>query len=182
MFNLRKKKEAIEPEAETQEATGATMTGGLNQDEAVASPEEDVEEPESESETKPEKDYGDNAGTEVGPEFHYSLVERFDKWCEDKEIHEGVKENALRMIGRVETAIVTGVIDNSIYDYLLKGADYSRAVREAAAAGELKGRNARIEELMIQEEDGDGVPHPGNANAPDSGRAPSIFELARACR
>ena len=60
------------------------------------------------------------------------------------------------------------------------GMDYDRAVAEARRQGEETAKNKRIEELMEECAQGDGVPHPFSGSGSfDTRRAPSIFDLAR---
>ena len=58
-----------------------------------------------------------------------------------------------------------------------------RAVKEADAAGEIRGRNAAIEERLLTRNDSDGIPHPGGGHgAGATTHAFSIFDLARSAR
>ena len=62
---------------------------------------------------------------------------------------------------------------------LLKPVSYERMLEEADAAGELRGRNASIDELTDLMLDSDGVPHASGCGAGAKPKVSTIFDLAR---
>lgn len=62
---------------------------------------------------------------------------------------------------------------------LLKAVSYERMLEEADAAGELRGRNASIDELTDLMLDSDGVPHASGCGAGAKSKVSTIFDLAR---
>lgn len=62
---------------------------------------------------------------------------------------------------------------------LLKAVSYERMLEEADAAGELRGRNASIDELTDLMLDSDGVPHASGCGAGAKPKVSTIFDLAR---
>ena len=62
---------------------------------------------------------------------------------------------------------------------LLKAVSYERMLEEADAAGELRGRNASIDELTDLMHDSDGVPHASGCGAGAKPKVSTIFDLAR---
>ena len=62
---------------------------------------------------------------------------------------------------------------------LLKAVSYERMLEEADAAGELRGRNASIDELTDLMLDSDGVPHASGCGAGVKPKVSTIFDLAR---
>ena len=62
---------------------------------------------------------------------------------------------------------------------LLKAVSYERMLEEADAAGELRGRNASIDELTDLMLDSDGVPHASGCGAGAKPKVSTIFDLAK---
>lgn len=108
-----------------------------------------------------------------------SAVEAFGVWLEENVTDEEVSRDALSAMSMVVTAVSTGVYDDALFRIIAKGADYDRAVREAEENGEIRGRNASIDELMADEYGDDGVPHPSQSGGGSCARAASIFDIAR---
>lgn len=83
----------------------------------------------------------------------------------------------------LQAEIAAGMITDGTVRLIALGLDYERAVKEADAAGELRGRNAAIEERLLTRNDSDGIPHPrGGHGAGATTHAFSIFDLARSAR
>lgn len=83
----------------------------------------------------------------------------------------------------LQAEIAAGTITDETVRLIALGLDYERAVKEADAAGELRGRNAAIEERLLTRNDSDGIPHPGGGHgAGATTHAFSIFDLARSAR
>lgn len=119
--------------------------------------------------------------------LRFSLQEKLDAWLDQKGLGEDTPEedrfllDTLRSaVAMIENAVNENAVDEAIFEVLFRGVNYDRAIAVAAEAGELKGRNARIDELIAEENASDGVPHPGSGNGSfNTNRAPSIFDLAR---
>lgn len=83
----------------------------------------------------------------------------------------------------LQAEIAAGTITDETVRLIALGLDYERAVKEADAAGEIRGRNAAIEERLLTRNDSDGIPHPGGGHgAGATTHAFSIFDLARSAR
>lgn len=83
----------------------------------------------------------------------------------------------------LQAEIEAGMITDETVRLIALGLDYERAVKEADAAGEIRGRNAAIEERLLTRNDSDGIPHPGGGHgAGATTHAFSIFDLARSAR
>lgn len=83
----------------------------------------------------------------------------------------------------LQAEIAAGMITDGTARLIALGLDYERAVKEADAAGEIRGRNAAIEERLLTRNDSDGIPHPGGGHgAGATTHAFSIFDLARSAR
>lgn len=131
----------------------------------------------SETEEDADSEGADSEGADSDDED--SAMAAFEAWLEDAVPEVERREAARRAMSMVREALRSGNYDDALFDVIAKGADYDRAVEEAELAGEVRGRNASIDELMTIEEDGDGVPHPGSGGGDVGNRAPSIFDLAR---
>lgn len=83
----------------------------------------------------------------------------------------------------LQAEIAAGRITDETVRLIALGLDYERAVKEADAAGELRGRNAAIEESLLTRNDSDGIPHPGGGHGAGAATHTfSIFDLARSAR
>lgn len=107
------------------------------------------------------------------------MQQAFEAWLEDAVDDENIRQDARCAMSRVGEAIKEGNFDDALFDVIAKGADYDRAVREAQENGEIMGRNARIEELLADRCQDDGVPHPCSSGRAMSDRTASIFDIAR---
>lgn len=107
------------------------------------------------------------------------MLAAFEAWLEDSLDDDDRRDSARDAMTHIHNAISDGEFDDLFFEVIANGADYDRAIEEAMQAGELKGRNAAIEEITSQTED-DGVPHPGASGGGRlHGQNPSIFDLAR---
>lgn len=177
MFGSKKKKEAqaagapnADPIVETLETATEAYSDILSDDTVTK---ENIEE---------RNDLSENDVTENEPR-RFELIPSYRKWKSDKELSESIQESMELVVSMIEMAVNDGFVEDDLFEILMRGVDYDNAVEEATLAGELRGRNARIEELMNEEAEGDGVPHPQSGSGLfNSRRAPSIFELAKECR
>lgn len=95
------------------------------------------------------------------------------------ELEAGLQET----LAGLQAEIAAGRITDETVRLIALGLDYERAVKEADAAGEIRGRNAAIEERLLTRNDSDGIPHPGGGHgAGATTHAFSIFDLARSAR
>lgn len=100
-----------------------------------------------------------------------------------RDIPEGELNDALDMLQSIGEAWTGGKLDLEMFETVLNGIIFHSAMEKARSEGEIAGRNARIEELYLQPEESDGLPHPiSSGNATGSGNATSIFDLARSSR
>lgn len=106
------------------------------------------------------------------------MMRAFEAWLEDSMPDAERREAARDAMGMVRDAIDGGEFDEAIFDVIAKGADYDRAVAEAAELADAEARNACIDEFF-EKAKGDGVPHPGSESERGNGLGPSIFDLAR---
>lgn len=93
-------------------------------------------------------------------------------------------EESLRdVLNGLRDGIASGHVSEETAQLLALGLDYERAVKEADAAGEIRGRNAAIEEKLLTRNDSDGIPHPGcGQGGTPAQHSFSIFDLARNAR
>lgn len=95
------------------------------------------------------------------------------------ELEAGLQET----LAGLQAEIAAGRITDETVRLIALGLDYERAVKEADAAGELRGRNAAIEERLLTRNDSDGIPHPGGGHGAGAATHTfSIFDLARSAR
>lgn len=168
MFNLKKKKMTL-PEESCGEATSG-----------VPGP-TDAEDAEDVVETAVEPEDSDAPEEEIPEEKEEKgLGDLFGEWLEANVADGERRASALEGIGILGACIESGEWSEELFDLIARGADYARAVAEAESRGEVRGRNANIEELMELEYATDGVPHPGSGT--NTGRSPSIFDVARDAR
>lgn len=107
------------------------------------------------------------------------MADAFEAWLADSSLDAVGTEAARAALEIVSGSISSGKFDDIFFDLIAKGADYDRAVEEAEIAGEVRGRNAKIDELRNAVTD-DGLPHPGAGGGGSiPNRTPSIFDLAR---
>lgn len=94
-----------------------------------------------------------------------------------------LEDSLQETLAGLQAEIAAGRITDETVRLIALGLDYERAVKEADAAGEIRGRNAAIEERLLTRNDSDGIPHPGGGHgAGATTHAFSIFDLARSAR
>ena len=178
MFNRRKKTE--KPEEQPMQLPVEEETAVQPAEQTMAEEDENREEDEDEEVQEVQEDRGDEDDAGEPPlSLKDTLAAGFEGWSEGKDIDAAAKESVGLLIGMISVAAEEGTVDEALYEMLFRAAYYDKAVAEAGEAGEVRGRNARIDELIREEEEDDGVPHPGTGGAPDV-RTPNIFDLARA--
>lgn len=177
MFTKRKKKEEeTAPEVHPQNPQLPSGPGTAEEEETQDR--EEKPDPSADTATEPTEAESE-AETEDNDDE--DLQKKFEQWLEGREVDVTVKEDLQNAVNLLDNAIRGKNADEALFEILLKGADYQRAVAAAAEAGEVKGRNASIDELITDHFSDDGVPHP-QGNAPVGyNRNPSIFDLAREC-
>lgn len=88
-----------------------------------------------------------------------------------------------RLAATIVSEAAAGALGEETRALLAKALDYEHAIAVAEQRGEIRGRNANIEERMRDATDSDGVPHPGcGQGAPLRSAPTSIFDLAREAR
>lgn len=166
MFMSKKKKSNL-PEEKQEEQNASANEIQQETDAPVSDEAGDDAEPEPEAE-------------EAAPVDEKSIAshvdEALEEWLSERELDESIVTSIRNAVAMVISAAREDCTDQSLFDILHRGVDYDRAVSEAAAQGEIRGRNARIEELIKEETDG--VPHPQGAGF-NPMKAQSIFDLAR---
>ena len=194
MFAILKKKERKPEEISPAPKDMETLSSNVSVDECEENiSDEEVIEPESEEDetsSQEEMSQDDDVSEEDSSNMtqsdeplmqpHFPLKDKFEKWKEGKDLSDDLIKTVETAVEMIEEGMKSPDIDESVFDILLKGVNYEEALAQAAEAGELKGRNTRISELMAESSDSDGVPHPGTGcGSFNPNRRPSIFELAR---
>lgn len=192
MFMLRRKREKEAesvPDESSQEKKETGTRVETSEERAVA--EAPKEEAEDKSETKAEESAGKEEDAGASPQekpdeakddaqIESVIMTGFKRWLAEVEQDEERRSRAESAMKQIERAFLTGSSEEEVFRLVAKGADYDHAVACAEKSGEIRGRNASIEELMAEEKASDGVPHPGTGSVGfTDGRSPSIFELAR---
>lgn len=150
--------EQIQPEA-TQEQPELQSSEDVKESEEA---EESIQQQESvkDEEKEPEQASDDDDSVENESED------------EETSIEPTLKERLASWLGQQDEEMLIKI--------LTRGLDYDKAIEAARKEGEVAGRNAKIEQLMAEENAGDGVPHPAvGSGGLDTRRGPSIFDLAR---
>jgi len=180
MFMLRKKKDCGD-ENESVDSAAAANGQLLVSEEENDRAEDGTPGPESESEASEEADEHDETeyAVETDNSDNGAMLAAFKAWLEDSMPEKERREAALSAMSTVCDSLCGGKYDETVFDIIAKGADYGRAVSEAEHVGEVRGRNASIDELMAMEKEDDGVPHPGSGGGDIGNSMPSIFDLAR---
>lgn len=155
--------------------TTPSADAGSEQPQAVQSVEEDDnatvetsseedassgEEPSSGEESSEVDVNGDSA--DVRPTIAEILGERearLAKYFDEIEILQQEKEEALSMLHQIFDEDVKGEKAESVLSKFIKAVTFDREVAAARHAGEIAGRNAKIEMEVLQEDNGDGLPH-----------------------
>lgn len=192
MFTLRKKKNEnadgadIEKMALSEEKNLPTADNTCEEENGGQT---DPAEDESATPEPEELPVGDGLEIELGPEQEVPTQEQpadngeemmaaFEAWMQDCMPEDERREAAKAAMTMVRASLINGDYDEAMFGVIAKGSDYDRAVSEAEAEGEVKGRNARIDEIFARPED-DGLPHLPSGPSEYERREPSIFDLAR---
>lgn len=89
----------------------------------------------------------------------------------------------LPFLTQLATELESGLISDDTRRLLTNALNYDADMIRARTEGELAGRNAAVEEHLMNHDDSDGVPHPGcGQGASTTVRPFSIFDLARDAR
>lgn len=89
----------------------------------------------------------------------------------------------LPFLTQLATELESGLISDDTRRLLTNALNYDSDMIRARTEGELAGRNAAVEEHLMNHDDSDGVPHPGcGQGASTTVRPFSIFDLARDAR
>lgn len=170
MFTIRKKKEEKSENSDLPEEKVISDTMELLEQEEVGRAEEITESDVSEQ------------------------TDSFERWLDERGIDGERKERSLSVYRNLRDADCDKEDNSEIFEIVLKGVDYDSALKEmenreqlavieAESRGEVRGRNAAIEEMVAKETQSDGLPHLGpSSGVYSSERGPSIFELARGAR
>lgn len=176
LFKKKKKEDDAEARQAPQEAQEAQEVQEVQEVREVQEAEEvqevgPVAEEENPEDTGPETLEAEGLKLPVASEIAATLGH--------PELEAGLQET----LTGLQAEIAAGRITDETARLIALGLDYERAVKEADAAGEIRGRNAAIEERLLTRNDSDGIPHPGGGHgAGATTHAFSIFDLARSAR
>lgn len=84
-----------------------------------------------------------------------------DKMQQEKGFTDEQVTKAFELLERIMLDVVAGNFEPSYIEMAIKALDYDNAVAAAEENGEIRGRNAKIEEQMEKPKKGDGVPYGG---------------------
>lgn len=97
--------------------------------------------------------------------------------------HQAPHDPLLPFLTQLATELESGLISDDTRRLLTNALNYDADMIRARTEGELAGRNAAVEEHLMNHDDSDGVPHPGcGQGASTTVRPFSIFDLARDAR
>lgn len=170
MSLFKKKTPNVEP--------GAWPNVGTGKDENEVDTESNVgsEKDENEADTEVEDASSDDATEEQA-----GAIEETDTTAGDESID---ADDPVTMLAAVIISeMESGGLSDDTRAMLAKAMSYDADMLRAEAEGELRGRNAAIEEHLQTLEEGDGVPHPScGPGASQQSTCLSIFDLARNAR
>lgn len=102
---------------------------------------------------------------------------------ENSDITQSSHDPLLPFLTQLATELESGLISDDTRRLLTNALNYDSDMIRARTEGELAGRNAAVEEHLMNHDDSDGVPHPGcGQGASTTVRPFSIFDLARDAR
>lgn len=84
-------------------------------------------------------------------------IQAIETWASGKGISEEDIDNAVTALSKLCGDFILGKIAPESIEMMLKAMNYDTAVEEAAAEGEVAGRNAKIEEKLRKSKKGDGT-------------------------
>lgn len=88
-----------------------------------------------------------------------------------------------RLAAAIRSELESGELSDDTRALLARALNYRDDMDRAMAEAELRGRNAAIEEHLLNMDHGDGIPHPGcGQGAPTASSHYSIFDLARSAK
>lgn len=163
-------------ENEMKEAVELQDANSLNESEEMAVETAESEEQNEINGEKPVEEAVDYVACSPIEKFR-SQAEAFarGKGLDEEELNRGLEQ--LRIIGE---GWQTSMLTLDMVDLLIKGIRYDNDVENAAAEGEIRGRNAVIEEEFMKEPESDGLPHlRSGGSVGKSGKINTIFDLAR---
>lgn len=175
----RKKKRNEEPDEKLQPAESENeMT--LAEESSEESLEESSDEtPEESTELaksgESEKSDGSAEADEIDEE---ELLKALEEMAPES-FADGEKEAVASLALRILEEGKEGALGKETIEMLHGAVALERMVAEADKEGEIRGRNARIEEQMEIESSGDGLPHLSSISGASPRRVASIFDLAR---
>lgn len=102
-----------------------------------------------------------------------------DKLQQEKGYSDEQMDNAFKLIERIMLDAIVGNYEPAYVEMAIKALDYDNAVAAAGEDGEIRGRNAKIEEQMEKPKKGDGIPYGGGSMTPQR-TAPMKMEGALA--
>lgn len=100
-------------------------------------------------------------------------------YAESRNIDLDLISNSLSTIQQIAGAWIDAIPSDLIFDLAVKATNYDADIKKAETEGEIRGRNAKIEEEILAPMQGDGVPHLQNTMVGRSRSAGSIFDVAR---
>lgn len=168
MINFRKKKENPEEEQDVDLADNLE-NAGMTDDSEMAENAETV------------KEMPDISGKPDPEDAEDVFMAEAEAYVRGKGIDESQLRDALDFIEGLRKLKDNEHPTLEMLETVLQGIDYSRAISEAKAEGELAGRNRQIEEVYMRPEATDGLPHLGDSGAvrKNNRSMTSIFDLAR---
>lgn len=88
-------------------------------------------------------------------------LEACDKMQKEKGYSDEQIDKAFELIERIMLDAVAGNFEPAYIEMAIKAIDYDNDVAAASESGEIRGRNAKIEEQMEKSRKGDGIPYGG---------------------
>lgn len=183
--------QTVEQECEVEQSLSSKSDNTeTDQDRSVNSMEKDDKDSEETKATEETSSGEESAGNEINSESDdvirataEILNERkalLAKYFDEIEILQKEKEEALSMLHQIFEDDVSGEKGEAVLSKLVKAVTFDREVAAARHAGEIAGRNAKIEMEMLQEDDGDGLPHIESRKVAlrEEGNHNTIFDLA----
>ena len=149
---------------------------------------EELKDPEKQEElAKASKDYAERVAKEKEyDELYQKNIEETREIIESMKEEEGLTDEdinrAMSFLATIMKDGILGKFSKESVHLALKALDYDADVEQAGAEGELKGRNAKIEEKLRRRKGGDTLPQLGGQNGVENERKKpqSIFDVAKA--
>lgn len=142
---------------------------------------EDSELPEQTSENPETSDDSDNSENSENSDITQSS--QSSQSSHSSHEHQAPYDPLLPFLTQLAIELESGLISDDTRRLLTNALNYDADMIRARTEGELTGRNAAVEEHLMNHDDSDGVPHPGcGQGASTTVRPFSIFDLARDAR